>query len=71
MSKKLFYAVPAKFVFSGTFRIKAESQAHAEEYVREHCGLVLGGKIHSSLPDDDVDWEFDVHPEKLIGHEAD
>lgn len=69
MSKKRFYAVPTKFVFSGIFRIKAESQDHAEEYVQKHCGLVLGGEIHSSLPNDEVDWEFDVHPEKIIGHE--
>ena len=68
MSKKRFYAVPPKFVFSGTFRIKAESQEQAEEYVQKHCGLVLGGEIHSSLPNDEVDWEFDVHPEKIIGH---
>lgn len=71
MSKKRFYAVPAKFVFSGTFRIKAESQEQAEEYAREHCGLVLGGKIHSSLSDDEVDWEFGIHPETIVGHELD
>lgn len=68
MSKKRFYNVPTKFVFSGTFRVKAESQKQAEEHVQKHCGLVLGGEIHSSLPDDEVDWGFDVHPEKIIGN---
>lgn len=43
MSKKKFYDVPTKFVFNGTFRIKAESQEQAEEYVQKHCGLVIGG----------------------------
>ncbi len=71
MSKKRFYAVPQKFVFGGQSRTKAESQEQAEEYAREHCGLVLGGKIHSSLPDDEVDWEFDIHPETIVGHELD
>lgn len=69
MSKKRFYAVPTKFVFSGTFRIKAESQEQAEEYVQKHCGLVLGGEIHTSLPNDEVDWEFNVHSEKIISDE--
>ena len=71
MSKKRFYAVPTKFVFSGTFRIKAESQEQAEKYVQEHCGLVLGGNIHSSLPDDEVDREFDIHPETIVEHGLD
>lgn len=71
MSKKRFYDVPTKFVFCGTFRIKADSQEQAEKCVQEHCGLVLGGNIHSSLPDDKVDWEFDIHPETIVGHEND
>lgn len=65
------YYVPTKFVFSGTFGIKAESQEQAEEYVQKHCGLVLGGEIHSSLPDDEVDWEFGIHPETIVCHEND
>lgn len=67
MSKKKIYTVPTKFVFKGTFRIKAESQEQAEEYVHKHCGLVIGGDIHSTLPEDEVDWEFGVHPEKIVG----
>ena len=71
MSKERFYDVPTKFVFSGTFRIKADSQKQAEKYVQEHCGLVLGGDIHSSLPDDEVDWKFDIHPETIVEHGLD
>lgn len=67
MSKKKFYDVPTKFVFNGTFRIKAESQEQAEEYVQKHCGLVIGGGIHSTLPEEEVDWDFGVHPEKIVG----
>lgn len=66
--KKQVYTVPVRYVFRGEFKIKTSSKAQAEEYVREHCGLVLGGKIHSSLPEDEVDWEFDVHPETIVGH---
>lgn len=60
------YAVRTKFVFSGTFYVEAESRAQAKEDVTQHCGLVLGD-IHSSLPYEDVDWEFPVHPDKHIG----
>lgn len=64
--KKKFYDVPTKFVFDGKFRIKADSQEQANEFVKENCGLVLGGDIHTTLPDDIVDWEFCQHPEKII-----
>jgi hypothetical protein len=36
--------------------------------VEKHCGLVLGGSIHTTLDDDMVDWNFPVHPEKAIYH---
>lgn len=70
MSKdKKTYTVPVKFIFTGEFRIKADSQEQADEYAQKHCGLTLGGNIHSALPDEDVDWEFGVHPEKVVGHD--
>ncbi len=61
------YKIPVKYVFSGTFEIKAESAPQAKEYAENHCGLVIGGDIHSSLPDDIVDWDFSAHPDKKIG----
>lgn len=67
MSKKRTYTIPAKFVFEGNFHIKAENRAQAVEYVRKHCGLVLGRDIHTTLPDEIVDWEFDLHPKKYVG----
>jgi len=60
------YKIPTKFIFAGYFRIKCENKLQAKEYVEEHCGLVIGD-IHSSLPDDQVDWEFDVHSKKVTG----
>ncbi|MDR0475221.1 MAG: hypothetical protein LBH43_16300 [Treponema sp.] len=60
------YAVRTHFVFSGTFFIKAGNKGEAEEQVKNHCGLVLGGGIHSTLPDDMADWDFPVHPIKTI-----
>jgi hypothetical protein len=61
------YAVKTKFVFSATFFIEAENREQAKEYAAKHCGLVIGGKIHSSLPTTQVDCSFDVHPDTVIG----
>ena len=61
------YEVPTKFVFSGTFTIEADSPAQAKEFVHKHCGLVIGGDIHTTLNDEDCDWDFAVHPEKITG----
>lgn len=65
MAKKEF-TVKAKFVFEGEFYIKAESKEQAKEYVMNHCSLVLGGDIHTLLPDYICDWEFNVHPQKIV-----
>lgn len=55
-----------QFIFNGTFTVKANDAIEAEEFVIKHCGLVIGGNIHSTLPDDKVSWEFAVHPVKEI-----
>jgi len=60
------YAVKTCFSFSGTFYIKARNEKEAKEYAEKHCGLVLNRGIHSTLPDDAVDWNFPMHPDKKI-----
>jgi hypothetical protein len=60
------YAVKTRFSFTGNFFIKAESEAQAKEYAEKHCGLVIGGDIHSTLPNDEVDWDFPVHPVETV-----
>jgi len=66
MEKKKEYTVKTKFVFEGEFYVKAASLEQAREYVGKHCGFVIGGNIHSTLPKDDVDWNFNVHPKKIV-----
>jgi hypothetical protein len=61
------YAIKTRFVFSGTFYVEAENKVQAQEDVEQHCGLILGGNIHSSLPHKDVDWHFPIKPETIIG----
>jgi len=69
--KKQKFEVETKFTFTGKFFVKAESREDAERMVRHSCGLVLGGNIHSNLNDEDVDWDFNMHPEQNIIKEDD
>lgn len=62
------YKVPVTFTFSGAFFIKASSPDDARAMAEQHCGLVLGGGIQSSLPFQDVDWDFPFHPAKKTGN---
>jgi hypothetical protein len=61
------YTIPIKYVFDGEFYITAQDEEEAMEIVKEHCGLVLGGKIHTTWKHDSVDWYFPTHPEKQVG----
>lgn len=61
------FKVPVKYTFSGFYEIKAESAEQAKELAQKHCGLVIGGDIHTTLDDEDVNWEFSAHPDTTIG----
>lgn len=65
MSKKT-YIVKCKYIFEGEYFVKARDKKQAKEYVDKHCGLVIGGNLHTSLPDDEIDWKFNVHPTQKI-----
>jgi len=60
------YAVKTRFSFSGTFFVVAQSKEEAKEFVEKHCGMVNIGGIHSTLPCEDVDWDFPIHPDKIV-----
>lgn len=61
-----YYEVKTTFNFTGTFKVKADSKEEARRMVEEDCGMTSGSGIHSTLNDHDVDWNFDVHPDKKI-----
>ena len=62
------YKVPVTFSFQGSFLIEARSKEEAELFAEKHCGMVAGQRgVHSSLPEEDVDWDFPVHPVKKVG----
>jgi len=64
--KKKVYRVRTQYIFEGVFEVSAESKEEARQKVLQNCGLVMGGSIHSTLPDNEVNWAFDRHPNKRI-----
>lgn len=64
--KKKIYRARTQFVFEGVFDVVAENKEKARQKVLQDCDLVMGGSIHSTLPDEGVNWAFDRHPNKQI-----
>ena len=60
------YDVKVRYIFEGTYTVAAEGRKEAEAMVTEDCGLVLGGNIHTTRDDDEVDWNFSCHPDLQI-----
>lgn len=60
------FKLKTQFIFNGEFKIEADNREQAKECFIKHCGLVLDGNVHSTLPDDEVDWTVDNHPDKKI-----
>ena len=75
MKKKQIYRVHTQYIFKGVFEVLADSKEGARQKVLQNCGLVMGGSVHSTLPDDEINfssnalnnsWAFDRHPNKRI-----
>ncbi len=73
--KKKVYRVRTQYIFDGVFYVVAGSKEEARQKVLQDCGLVMGGSVHSTLPDDEIifssnalnnSWPFDRHPNKRI-----
>ena len=64
--KKKVYRVRTQYVFEGVFDVVAKSKEDARQKVLQKCGLIMGGSVHSTLPDDEINWAFDRHPNKRI-----
>jgi len=65
--KKNIYRVRTQYVFEGVFEVVAESREEARKKVIQNCGLVMGGNIHSTLSDEEVNWAFSTHPDVRTG----
>lgn len=64
--KKRVYRVRTQYIFEGVFEVVAESREEARQKVIQDCGMVMGGNIHSTLPDEEINWEFDIHLNQRI-----
>ena len=65
--KKKVYRVRTQYIFEGVFDVVAESKEDARQKVLQNCGLIMGGSIHSTLPDEEINWFFSTHPEVRMG----
>ena len=63
MKEKRIYRVQTQYIFKGVFEVLADSKENAQQKVLQDCGLVMGGSIHSTLPDEEINWAFSTHPE--------
>ena len=61
--KKNIYRVRTQYIFEGVFEVLADSKKNARQKVLQDYGLVMGGSIHSTLPDEEINWAFSTHPE--------
>ena len=66
MKKKRIYRVRTQYTFEGMFEVLADSKEDARQKVLQDCGLVIGGSIHSTLPDEEINWAFSTHPEVKV-----
>ena len=65
--KKKVYRVRTQYIFEGVFDVVADSKEEARQKVLQYCGLVMGGCVHSTLPDDEINWAFSAHPDVRTG----
>ena len=65
--KKRVYRVRTQYIFEGVFEVVAESREEARQKVIQDCGMVMGGNVHSTLPDEEINWAFSTHPEVRTG----
>ena len=64
--KKKVYRVRTQYIFEGVFEVVAESKEDARQKVLQNCGMVMSRGIHSTLPDEQINWAFDTHPEERL-----
>ena len=73
--KKKVYRVRTQYIFEGVFEVVAESKEDVRQKVIQDCGMVMGGNVHNTLPDDEINFSsnalnnsraFDKHPNKRI-----
>ena len=65
--KKSIFRVRTQYVFEGVLEVAAESREDARQKVIQDCGMVIGGNVHSTLHDEEINWAFSTHPDVRTG----
>jgi len=61
-----WFEVSVTYVFKGTVQVRAETKEEALETAEKHIGMTMNG-IDTSMPEEDIDWNFPWHADKVIG----
>lgn len=56
------YRIKTKYIFEGFFIVRAKNKKEARQNIEKNCGCTLGTGIHSTLPENVIDWTFPIHP---------
>jgi len=60
------YKVGVQYSLIGHYVIEADDMHEAYMKAMNDCGCVVSNGIHSSLPDDEVNWDFPVHTDEKV-----
>lgn len=63
------HIVKAQFIFTGEFTVEADTKEEANDLVRNHCHLCIGGDIHTDPLPNAIDWNFDQHAQTVVEDE--
>jgi hypothetical protein len=56
------FKVEVRYSIKGHFIVEAKNPQEAVEFVEKHCSVSIGN-VHTTLPDEDIDWDFPNYPE--------
>jgi hypothetical protein len=62
---KLFKA-NVTFTFKGDVQVCAEDKEQAQRLLEAEFAMVNNGGVHTTIDDEEIDWDFPVHPDKKI-----
>jgi len=60
------FIVGVQYSLIGHYVIEADNANEARMKAMYDCGCVVSNGIHSSLPDDEVNWDFPVHTDEKV-----
>ncbi|MCE2615718.1 hypothetical protein LO761_02160 [Bacteroidaceae bacterium 14-104] len=64
--ERIVYRARTLYVLKVYLRSQPQTERKPNGKILEDCGMVMGRGVHSTLPDEQINWAFDTHPEERI-----